>query len=700
MDAARPHYAPGVPAEIDPVTEPLDSLLWNSATEFPGHIAIDFLGRTITYGELAHHVRKAANALYRSGVRAGDVVALIMPNCPQHVVAYFATLSLGARVAEHNPLAPPAELHAQLERHGAVVVVAWEQTIAKLTENGDLRGRSYLAVDLSHELPLASRFLLTLPVKAARAQRTKLRGEVPSGVLSFDRIVKKAPPLPQSAFARERNLDDVAVLIHTGGTTGTPKAVQLTHRSLMSNIVQTSVWIRGTTRGEEVVAGVLPLFHAFGLQTILGVGIFIGATLLMLPNFDVPALLAGQRRHPITLFPGVAPMFERILAVQTKEAEAGKLTDITSISWAFSGAMALDPKLAARWEAATGGLIIEGYGMTEASPIIAGSPLSSERRPSTLGIPFPSTEVRLADPEDLSKDATDVGEILVRGPQVFAGYLGEEEETSGVMYEGWLRTGDLARWENGFLVMAERAKEMIIQGGFNVYPSQVENAIKSMPGVRDVAVVGMPDENRGESVVAVLVLEPGAIVDLDAVRRWTQDKLSHYAMPKSIAITDELPRSQLGKVQRRSVRNELASYELSAGQWRKRAAELTEAASEKVEALSAQVLEQWNARKEYLSATKDQFLSQASEMLALASEQVAARVKSPQESTQTESQESEDSNQGSSYEAGSQGSSNEGKGSGRDSEPEGQKHDESHKHHTADFNGEALPNSHNESREN
>ena len=233
-------------------------------------------------------------------------------------------------------------------------------------------------------------------------------------------------------------------------------------------------------------AGVLPFFHAFGLQTILGVGISQAATLLVLPNFDVAALLAGQRRHPITLFPGVAPMFDRFLKQAQHEASEGKETDISSIKWSFSGAMALDPALAARWEEATGGFIIEGYGMSEASPIIAGSPVSAERRPSTLGVPFPSTEVRIANPDDPSQDAEDIGEILVKGPQVFVGYLDEPEETDKVFYDGWLRTGDLARWDDGFIVMADRQKEMIIHGGFNVYPSEVENAIKSMPGVRDV----------------------------------------------------------------------------------------------------------------------------------------------------------------------------------------------------------------------
>ncbi|MBE6484559.1 MAG: long-chain fatty acid--CoA ligase [Actinomycetaceae bacterium] len=606
---ARPHYAPGVPAEIEPVTQTLDQQLPRAAADFPNRVAIDFLGRTITYGELDHQVRKATSALYRCGVRNGDVVALIMPNCPQHVVAFYAALALGATVAEHNPLAPARELHEQLDRHGAVVVIAWEQTLEKLVSDGDFRGRTYLAVDLSRELPHLSRMLLRLPLSSAREQRAKLRGEVPHGVLSFDRIVKKSPSLPRHMEMEPPELDDIAVLLHTGGTTGVPKAVQLTHRNVVSNMVQTIEWVHTMGYGTEVFAAVLPFFHAFGLSTCLGICIRQAGTLVLLPNFNVASLLAGQKRHPITLFPGVAPMFQRILDEADRQREAGEDVDLSSIRFAFSGAMALDPALAARWEEGTGGYIIEGYGMTEASPIIAGSPVTPERRPSTLGLPFPSTEIRVADPEDPSRDANDIGEVLVRGPQVFAGYLGMPEETDAVLWNGWLRTGDLARWDDGFLVMADRRKELIINGGFNIYPSQVEDAIRDMPGVRDVAVVGMPEDARGESVVAALVLEPGAMVDLDSVRRWTQDKLSHYAMPKSIAVVDELPRSQIGKVMRRAVREELNNFELKSGQWIRKAGALGENASDRFETWLGSLQEQFNATKEqvqeWLSTTSE-----------------------------------------------------------------------------------------------
>lgn len=604
-EAARPHYAPGVPAEIPEPTRTIDQYLFDSADEFPDRIAIDFLGRTFTYRELRHAVRKAQAALYRTGVRSGDVVALVMPNCPQHVVAFYAVLSLGATVAEHNPLAPASELHEQLERHGATVVIAWEQTLERLTADENYRGRTYLSVNLAAALPLSSRILLKLPVKTAREQKQRLRGTVPEGILSFERIMDKAPLLPRETEIVPPQLDQTAILIHTGGTTGVPKAVQLTHRNVVANVAQTTLWVNGIRPGQETFAGVLPFFHAFGLQTILGIGIAQAATLVILPNFDVPAFLAAQKRRPMTLFPGVAPMYSRILKA------AGEDDDLTSIRWSFSGAMPIPPELASEWEEATGGLIIEGYGMSEASPIISGSPVSSERRPSTLGVPFPSTQVRIADQEDLSKDADGIGEILVSGPQVFTGYLGEPEETANAFYDGWLRTGDLAEWQDGFLVMADRAKEMIIQGGFNVYPTQVEDVIREMPGVRDVAVIGMPDDARGESVVAALVLEPDTTVDLDMVRRWAYDKLSHYAIPKSIAVVDDLPRSQLGKVMRRSIREQLDGFELTAGQWRQKASQATGAASQAVENLAASVASQYNATREQLQ----EWLASAGETL-------------------------------------------------------------------------------------
>lgn len=583
MSRAHEHYADHVPTEIDIPQITIDQLLFDAARDFPDRVAIDFLGREFTYAELKDEVARAVTALTMCGVRRGDTVSVLLPNCPQHYVAYFAIAAIGATVSEHNPLAPMSQLDQQIEAVGSTVVIGWEQTLEKMVVDGDFKNRTYLAVNLTKALPSRAQFLLRLPIKAAKEQKAKLRGTVPPGVHSFDNQVKHAAPADLDRLTGA-NPSDIAVLLQTGGTTGTPKAVKLSHTNVIANAKQVEAWMPNFQRGAETVGAVLPFFHAFGLQLSLSVSVNSAATIVMAPSFDVDILLAGHARHPMTFFGGVPPMYKRILDA----VDDGKKADLSTIHYCVSGAMPLDAALAARWEKATGGYIIEGYGMSEASPVISGSPVSPDRRPSTLGIPFPNTEVKIVDPDDPTRivDDGEIGEIVARGPQVFQGYLGNDEETAeAFLAGGWLRTGDLGRWDDGFIVMADRRKEMIINGGFNVYPSQVEDAVRQMPGVADVAVVGMPTDSFTESVVAALVLEPGAKVDLESVRKWTEDKLSHYAMPKSIAILDELPRSQLGKVMRRSVRERLETFELKSGEWRERISEASSSASEYIDHL-------------------------------------------------------------------------------------------------------------------
>ncbi|MFK5634356.1 AMP-binding protein [Ornithinimicrobium sp. LYQ103] len=552
------------PLTVDPSTT-TTALLTEAARRWPDRVAVDFLGATTTYGELADQVATAAAALHDAGVRHGDRVGVILPNCPQHVVAFYAITSLGATVAEHNPLAAPEEVRAQLDLHGARVVVAWEKSVETVAPGGRTEGRTVLAVDLTAALPWRTRTLLRLPLRAARAQRDKLRSAVPDGVGSWERSLAAASPTSgaEAPHTPGPGPDDVAVLLPTGGTTGTPKLVPLTHANLMANVAQGRQWVPGLREGEETFGAVLPFFHAFGMTLCLTFAVAMGATQVVLPTFDVDMVLAAMRRRPLTFLAGVPPMFDRLEAV----ASAKDPHLLHPLRYAISGAMALDPEVARRWEAATDGLVIEGYGMTECSPITLGNPFGPGRRPSTLGLPFPGTAIRIVDPEALATDAEapdvadgEVGELLVHGPQVFSGYLDAPEETAEVLLPGgWLRTGDLVRRdpEDGFVALADRRKELIISGGFNVYPSQVEDAVRGMPGVLDVAVVGMPDTSLGEHAVAALVLEPGAAVDLDAVRAWLHGKVSRYALPRAVHVLEELPRSQLGKVLRRRVRERL-----------------------------------------------------------------------------------------------------------------------------------------------
>ncbi|WP_167146165.1 AMP-binding protein [Actinomyces sp. ZJ308] len=565
----RPHYQPGIPAAVEVPDAPLSELLETAARFYPDRVAIDFLGAAMTYRELLEASERAAQVLRTSGVHKGDRVALIMPNCPQHAVALYGALRVGAIVAEHNPLAPAEEIRSQLDAHGAQVVIVWEKGVDLVCDPGDpegsatqaacgdrLGGRTVFTVDLSAAMPVRLRAALRLPVERARRQRAAFRaGSLPGGVRSWDREVAGAHRIP-SRFPYPAG-SDVAVLLHTGGTTGTPKAAMLTHQNLRANANQAIAWVPMLHEGGENFLCLLPFFHAFGLTFNLFCAVQKAATQVMLPRFSVDQVLEAHERRPFTFFVGVPVMFERIL-----EGAQRRGTSLRTLRYGVCGAAPMPPEVGARWEKATGGYFVEGYGMTETSPIVAGTPMGPSRRLGALGLPFPSTDVRIVDPEDPdpAREVPDgePGELLVRGPQVFAGYWEDEEATrAAILPDGWLRTGDIVRREDSFLWMADRKRELILTGGFNVYPSQVEAAIRSLEGVADVAVVGLPDGARGELVCAAVVLADGAAaasVTLEAVREHAERTVPRYALPRRLEIIEEMPRSQIGKVLRRVVR--------------------------------------------------------------------------------------------------------------------------------------------------
>lgn len=551
----REQYAPGVAYTVPLENRSFPDVLFEVAGRYPDRVAIDFLGQETTYAELVRRIRQAARALHRVGVRQGDRVGITLPNCTQHVVALYAIMTLGAIAVETNPLSPRSELTEELKRSGSKVIVVWENSLNQIDVD-DLKPRAVFTVDLTKALPLGSRFLINLPIAAARKKKAQMSKKPPSWARDWDAKVSQEAPWRGECPAEP---DDVAVLLHTGGTTGTPKAVMVTHRSMGTNTAQDVAWVPALHEGAEVFYAILPFFHAFGLSVTLGAGFRLGATQVIFPKFDVEMVLEAQKRIPCTFFLGVPPIFDRILQGLTNNP-----VDMSSIRFTLCGAMPIEKELADAWEDATGGLLVEGYGMTEASPIILGCPLGESRRRGALGIPFPSTEIRIVDPENPDVDVPEgeVGELLARGPQVFKGYWENEEETENAFHDGWLRTGDLVRLDDGFVVMADRRKELIISGGFNIYPSQVEDAVRTMPDVEDVAVVGVPEGSRGESVVAALILKSGATVTLEDVRRWAEKSIAHYALPRRIVVMSELPRSQLGKVMRRRVKE----YLLDAGE--------------------------------------------------------------------------------------------------------------------------------------
>ncbi|MCU1482813.1 MAG: acyl-CoA synthetase (AMP-forming)/AMP-acid ligase [Subtercola sp.] len=546
-------YAEGVPSDIDLPTGSLVDLIESSVSKFGRKVALEFFGSETTYSELGEQIDRAAEGLRRLGVKHGDRVALVLPNCPQHIAAFYAVLRLGAIVVEHNPLYTPRELRHQFEDHGATVAIVWDkvcETIQKMPD--DLAVSTLISVDLTHAMPLSTRVALRLPIKRARDSREALHAKARHTIewesLLQNRRIKKSVPRP--------DVTDLALLQYTSGTTGTPKGAMLTHLNLHVNALQGRAWVPDMTEGTEVVYGVLPMFHAYGLTLCLTFAMTLGARLVLLPRFDVDLVLQAAKKHPPTFLPAVPPIYQR-LAQGAKDRKV----DLTSIRVSLSGAMNLPVSTVELWESVTGGLLVEGYGLTETSPVALANPVGPTRRAGSIGLPFPNTEIRVVDPEnvDVDRPVGEAGELLIRGPQVFAGYWRKPDQTRDVLLpDGWFRTGDIVSMsEDGYVSVVDRMKELIITGGFNVSPSEVEDAVRDHPSVKDVAVVGLPGEKGGEEVVAAVVLKPGATLDEKAIRDFCRDHLTAYKVPRRVVELDELPTSLIGKVLRRKVRDDL-----------------------------------------------------------------------------------------------------------------------------------------------
>jgi long-chain acyl-CoA synthetase len=546
-------YAPGVPHDIEPVTGSLLDLVEGSAKSYPRAVALEFFGATTSYSELVEQISRAAEGLRGLGVRHGDTVALVMPNSPQHVVAFYAVLRLGAIVVEHNPLYTPRELRHQFEDHGAKVVVAWDKVVETLQDfPADVAPDAIVSVDVTRGMPLATRAALRLPISKARESRAKLttsvRGTTPWEKIVGSSRIKAKHPAPST--------DDLAVIQYTSGTTGTPKGAQLTHRNLLANAAQSRAWVPTIERGRCTVYAVLPMFHAYGLTLCLTFAMSMGARLVLFPAFDPALVLKVMKKRPPTFLPAVPPIYTRL-----RKAADDAGVSLQGVEVAISGAMPLSAEVVEPWEAESGGWLVEGYGLSECSPVLMANPVGPTRRAGTVGLPLPGTEVRVVDPENPTVDvpAGESGELIVRGPQVFSGYYRKPQESNEVFVDGdWFRTGDIVTIDpDGFVRIVDRIKELIITGGFNVSPSEVEEVLVRFDGVTEAAVVGLPSPG-GEQVAAAIVVEPGANVDVQALRTFARSHLTPYKVPRRIVVVDELPKSLIGKTLRRKVRDQLA----------------------------------------------------------------------------------------------------------------------------------------------
>lgn len=551
-------YEPGVPPSIDYPDLPLHQILFQTARRFPNHPAIDYYGRRISYAELESLIHQFGNALIELGVMRGDRVAIMLPNLPQCIIAYYGALYAGAIVVPTNPLYVERELEFQLNDSGAVVLVAldlfYPRIQAVLPKTGLKR---VILTGAGDYLPFFKRMLY--PLKAM-AEGNRISVTFTPPLYQFCRLLgakETAQPVVPVASG------DTALLQYTGGTTGTPKGVMLTHANLIANTVQCRHWMPTLREGAEVFMGVVPYFHVYGMTTCMNLAIFTGGNQVLLPRFKTDEVLNAIRKNRATLFMGVQAMYVAINHHPKVES-----IDLSSIRICISGAGPLHQEVQDRFESLTGGKLVEGYGLTEAAPVTHCSPIAGRRRKGTIGLPFPDTDARIVDVADGSKELPtgQAGELIVKGPQVMQGYWNRPDETAGVLKDGWLYTGDVATMDaDGYFAIVDRKKDMIKTRGENVYPREVEEAIFRNAKVKEAVVVGVPDEFSVEAIKAFIVLKEGETATEPEMIEFLSKELARFKVPKAVEFRSELPKTMVGKVLRRVLLSEELSKKKGRG---------------------------------------------------------------------------------------------------------------------------------------
>lgn len=540
-----------LPKTIDVPEKPVTHFLEGAVEKYPDRTALVFVGKSMTYRELDGQIRRFMNALRRQGVGKGDVVAIMSPNCPQAIIAYQAALRIGAIVTQLSPLYVEREIEYQLNDSGAKVVVVANLMAGKVANVID-RTKAVKAIVLKLQEYMAWPKSWLAPVLWKFIEKRDTR--IPSGprFVVWGDVMKEAPAEAKNA---DVGPDDLALYQYTGGTTGIAKGVELTHRNLVANTLQARAWFTEAEEGQEVFILALPIFHVFGMTVGMNLGLALAAKIVVAPKFDAAEVLKLIEEHKATVFPGVPAMYN---AINNSPKAAG--ADISSIRFCISGAAPLPRLVKEKFEGLTGGKLVEGYGLTEASPVTHCNPLTGGEKSGAIGLALPSTEHKIISAQTGQEAAKpgEVGELLVRGPQVMRGYKDNPEETAKTIIDGWLYTGDMGYIdEDGFVFLMDRKKEMVITGGMNVYPKEVEEILRKMGGVADAAVIGEPDNQYGEKVVAVVVrTEDSEITEQDVIA-YGKKNLGGYKVPKKVVFVDSLPKTIIGKVLKRELKKQL-----------------------------------------------------------------------------------------------------------------------------------------------
>ncbi|MDY6796718.1 MAG: long-chain fatty acid--CoA ligase [Actinomycetota bacterium] len=549
------NYPEGVAGEVEIPDISVGRMLERTAGRFPDRKAIIFINRRIGYRELDELANRFANVLKGLGVGKGDRVALQLPNTPQMVLAYYGTLKLGAVVVMFNPMYSPREIEHQLRDSESKVMLILDRFWPQVKKAFEKSKPEHLIVTHVKDF---LKFPLNLlePVKAKR-EGEHVEVDMDASRYGLAGMYELSDLLSRASEARPSvEIDpasDLAVFQYTGGTTGVSKGTMLTHHNLVANAIQCQAWFPDLREGAETVLCTLPFFHSYGMTVDMNLGVLTGCTLDLIPNpRDLGMVLKAIGKHRPTLFPGVPAMY--INLINSPDVKSGKM-DISSIRACLSGAAPLPVEVQEEFESLTGGKLVEGYGLSEASPVTHANPIEGIRKSGSIGMPVPNTESKIVDIEDRTRELPlgEIGELAVKGPQVMRGYWNMPSETEMVLDdEGWLYTGDIAHAdEEGFFYIVDRKKDMIIASGYNIYPRDVEEVLFEHPKVADVAVAGVPDPKRGETVKAYIVLKEGETVTEEDIIAFCVERMSKYKVPKLVEFREELPKTMVGKVLRR-----------------------------------------------------------------------------------------------------------------------------------------------------
>ncbi len=552
-------YAAGVPAEVPFEKITLAEALARSASRFPDNPALLFQGTTVTFKQMDEMVSRFAAALVALGVQPGDRVATLLPNLVQMVVAIYGAFRAGAVVVANNPLYTDRELEHQLNDSGSKFLVSLDVLVprminlrkkTKVTKIISCHIRDYLPFPLKQLFPLAKKGM-------------HLKTPTAPDVFEFTDLLKQHAPTTKPHTSQ---WDDTACLLYTGGTTGVSKGVQLTHGNLSSNVQQTNAWFPHFKAGEEIVVGCLPFFHSFGMTTAMNTAMFYGYGIILIPKPEPKPILEAIAKHKATYISAVPTLYNGMINFPEL-----KKYDLKSLRGCFSGGAALPMEAIKNFERLTGEQICEGYGLTETSPVTHVNPYGAKTKPGTIGLPICNTDAKLVGVDDYTKDITEPntpGELCIRGPQVTKGYINRPDETSAALKEGWLLTGDIATFdEEGYFTIVDRKKDMIISGGFNVYPRDVDEVLFSHPKIFEACVIGVPDAYSGERIKAFVVLKPGMTATADEILAYCKENLVKYKVPKYVEFVDDLPKSAIGKILRKEIRRmELVKTEKGGGE--------------------------------------------------------------------------------------------------------------------------------------